>query len=106
MSSSPPATTASPGHYRLAVASRCVAAIVGGYVVSALCAALLALLLPLVRVEAVLASTMLSFAIYTVIVMWAFYEASLRRVWMALAGASAALGILTYLLSSAVGAST
>ncbi|CAM2851797.1 DUF3649 domain-containing protein [Janthinobacterium lividum] len=71
--------------YRLGVASRSVAAIVGGYVLAALVTILLSVSLPMARSEAVMTATLLSFAIYTCAVMWVFATRSALRAWLGLA---------------------
>ncbi|HVR48112.1 MAG TPA: DUF3649 domain-containing protein [Pseudorhodoferax sp.] len=69
--------------YRLAVASRAIAAIGGGYALSALAAMAMALYLPLHRAEAVITGTLASFVFYTGAVMWAF---AARTAWSAWGG--------------------
>jgi len=73
-----------PLRYRLGVASRSVAAIVGGYLLAALSTMLLSVCLPMERVEAVMTATLLSFAIYTCAVLWVFATGSARRAWLGL----------------------
>ncbi len=69
-----------PGwRYRTAVAARALAAIFGGYAVSALWAAALAVMLPAVRVEAALTATMLALVIYPCAVMWCFATHTVAR---------------------------
>ena len=70
--------------YCLGVASRSVAAIVGGYVLAALVTMLLSVSLPMARSEAVMTATLLSFAIYTCAVMWVFATRSALRAWLGL----------------------
>ena len=67
--------------YRLAVASRALAAIGGGYALSALAATAMALYLPLHRAEAVITGTLASFVVYTCAVMWAFAARNAWRAW-------------------------
>ncbi|KAF1043268.1 MAG: hypothetical protein GAK35_02268 [Herbaspirillum frisingense] len=67
--------------YRLAVLSRAVAAIAGGYVLAALCTALSAQWLPMARADAVMTATMLSFLIYTCAVIWVFAARDAWRAW-------------------------
>ncbi|GGX88594.1 iron transporter [Massilia dura] len=70
-----PAKPKKPGpgwRYRAGVAVRALAAIAGGYALSAAWAAALALTLPAVRVEAALTATMLALAIYPCAAMWCF----------------------------------
>nr|WP_145545857.1 DUF3649 domain-containing protein [Variovorax boronicumulans] len=71
--------------YRLAVASRALAAIGGGYALSALAATTAALYLPLHRAEAVITGTLASFVVYTCAVLWAFAARSAWHAWGGLA---------------------
>jgi len=65
---------------------RLVAAIVGGYAVSAGLAAFAAIVLPTVtpmpRSEAVVLCSMLAFLVYLVLLIWAFAERRLVRLWL------------------------
>ncbi|MGK5079537.1 DUF3649 domain-containing protein [Janthinobacterium sp. HLX7-2] len=70
--------------YRLGVASRSVAAILGGYLLAALITMLLSVSLPMARAEAVMTATLLSFAIYTCAVLWVFATGSALRAWLGL----------------------
>lgn len=84
--------------YRWAVTSRTIAAIFGGYVLSATSVAALSLALPLVgvaRVEAVLWATMLAFLLHAVAALWCFGCASAWRAW-------AGVGLPTVFVSLAV----
>ncbi len=80
--------------YRLGVASRAVAAILGGYAVSALAAAVLALYLPTSRAEAALTGTMAAFLVYACAVMWVFAARSALRAWLGLCWLALPLGAL------------
>lgn len=82
---------------RLDVAARAVAAIVVGYVFAALCTAVLARLLPGGPQEATIAATLLSFALYAAVVVWAFADPRTWRVWLGLAGGCAALGAVLWI---------
>lgn len=79
--------------YRLGVASRAIAAIFGGYAVTALATAVLALMLPLVRVDAAMTATLLSFVIYTCAVLWVFAARSAFKAWMGIGLPAATLGL-------------
>lgn len=68
--------------YRLAIAARTVLAIFGSYLFAALAAASLSLLLPGARAQAVLSATMLAFALYCAMAIWAFSAASAIRAWL------------------------
>ena len=70
--------------YRLGVVVRAVAAIVGGYVVSALWATALAVYLPAARAEASLTGIMVAFVVYPCAVMWVFAAKSAARAWLGL----------------------
>ncbi|AKQ56516.1 membrane protein [Bordetella hinzii] len=76
-----PNTGAGLLRYRLAVASRAVAAIGGGYVLASAAAACLAVWLPLPRVDAVVTAQMLSFVVYACAVIWVFATYSAWRAW-------------------------
>ena len=84
--------------YRLMVASRILAAVVAGYALTSAASILLALLLPIPKAEAVLASTMLSFAIYAGVVIWVFQARSATRAWLGLLVALAVLTLACWLL--------
>lgn len=79
--------------YRLGVASRAVAAILGGYAVTALATALLAVILPMVRIDAVLTATLLSFTVYTCAVLWVFAARSAFRAWVGIVFPAVILGL-------------
>ncbi len=77
-------TAPSALHYRLGIAVRALAAIFGGYGVSALFAYVLALVLPTARVEAAVTSTLVAFVVYPGAVMWVFAASSAARAWLGL----------------------
>ncbi|MDO9002579.1 MAG: DUF3649 domain-containing protein [Aquabacterium sp.] len=79
---------------RWAVASRALAAILGGYVIAALFTGALAMYLPGSRLEATLTAMMLSFAVYACAVIWVFSARSAWRAWWGLAVPAAVLGAL------------
>ncbi len=70
--------------YRLGVASRALAAIGGGYALSALAATVSAIYFPGTRAEAAIFGMLLSFLIYTLAVMWVFAVRSAWRAWLGL----------------------
>lgn len=80
--------------YRLGVATRSVAAIVGGYVLAALVTMLLSVCLPMARAEAVMTATLLSFAIYTCAVLWVFATSSALRAWLGLLIPGAVIAVI------------
>jgi hypothetical protein len=73
--------------HRVGVASRIVAGVVGGYVLATLLTGLLAFILPGQRARSLLAATMLSFAIYTAVVIWTFSVRTTARAWRGILGA-------------------
>lgn len=75
--------TAPAWRYRLAIASRTLAAAVGGYAFAAGFAAALTLGLALTmpRAEAVLTATMLAWLAYTLAALWAFYARTAWGAW-------------------------
>lgn len=70
--------------YRLGVASRTLAAIVGGYALSALVATVSAIYFPGTRAEAAIFGMLASFVIYTLAVMWVFAVRTALRAWLGL----------------------
>lgn len=70
--------------YRLDVASRALAAIVGGYALSALAATVAAIYFPGTRAEAAIFGMLASFVIYTLAVLWVFAVRSAWRAWLGL----------------------
>ncbi|VVO00957.1 DUF3649 domain-containing protein [Pseudomonas fluorescens] len=73
-----------PVSYRLAVTSRVLAAVLGGYLVAALASVCLSLLLPMARAEAVVSAMMTSFLVYLVAVLWCFACRSAWQAWLGL----------------------
>jgi len=75
--------------YRGGVLVRAVAAIGGGYAVSALTAAAIATWLPAPRVEAAVTGTLIALIVYPCAVMWCFAARSAARAWVGLIVAAA-----------------
>ncbi len=100
-------TNALPARYRWQVFSRVIAAAIGGYALASALSALLALVWPLPRAEAVLASTMLGFVWYALAVMWVFSVRSATRAWAGMVLPTVVLALLCWWLlpAQAVGAS-
>lgn len=88
--------------YRWQVASRVLAASLGGYVFTAVTATALALLLPVlvgVRTSvSVLASSLLGFVLFIAIAVGVFSARSVGKVWLSLAAGSALMGLLVAML--------
>lgn len=84
--------------YRWAVTSRIVAAALGGYALTSAATVLLTLIWPLPRAQALLAATMLSFTIYTVVVIWAFTTRTATRAWTGIVATTVVLTLLSWLI--------
>ncbi|WP_110946921.1 DUF3649 domain-containing protein [Pseudomonas bohemica] len=80
--------------WRLAVASRVTAALIGGYLLTALSSVCLAQFLPLARAEAVVLAMTLSFLVYLPAVLWCFVCRTAWRAWFGLLLPSAVLGAI------------
>lgn len=91
------AGAALPPRYRWMVASRVLAAAVGGYALVSLAMAVLVLALPRLDgstpAQAVLTATLWSFAVYAAVVIWVFSTPSAWRAWAGLALCAAVLGL-------------
>ncbi len=86
--------TTPPVSYRLAVTSRVLAAVVGGYLMASLAAVCLALWLPTSRADAVVTGMMSSFAFYLLAVLWCFACRSAWRAWFGVMLPTAAFATL------------
>ncbi|NBF02323.1 DUF3649 domain-containing protein [Pseudomonas sp. Fl5BN2] len=83
-----------PASYRLAVASRVCAAVVGGYLLAALSSVCLTLLLPLPQADAVVSGMLSSFLFYLVAVLWCFACRTAWQAWLGLLVPSLGLGLI------------
>lgn len=84
--------------YRWNVASRVLAAAVGGYVLTSALAVFMALLLPIARAQAVIAASDMGFLIYLPILLWVFHARSATRAWFWLLSWTGALALLCWWL--------
>ncbi|KTC42194.1 MAG: DUF3649 domain-containing protein [Pseudomonas sp.] len=91
-----------PASYRLAVASRVCAAVLGGYLLAALSSVCLTLLLPMSKADAVLSGMMASFLFYLLAVIGCF---ACRSAWQAWFGVAVACLVLALIAGSAYWAS-
>lgn len=73
-----------PVSYRLAVTSRVLAAVLGGYIVAALASVSLTLWVSMTRADAVVTGMMTSFLAYLCAVIWCFACRSAWRAWLGL----------------------
>lgn len=83
------------GRYRAAVASRALAAVLGGYLLASASTAALALALAqaLPRIEAVIWATLLSWLVYALSAGWAFWARNAWRAWIGITLPAIALGL-------------
>ena len=86
--------TSLPARYRLAVTSRVLAAVFGGYLMASLAAICLALWIPTSRADAVITGMMSSFVFYLLAVLWCFACRTAWRAWFGVMLPSAAFAIL------------
>lgn len=84
--------------YRVGVFSRTLAALAGGYALTSLIVVALSLWLPMSKGDAVLTATLLSFLIYSIVIMLVFSVKTALRAWLWLAGLSAVASIPWLLL--------
>ncbi|MDZ7922967.1 MAG: DUF3649 domain-containing protein [Marinagarivorans sp.] len=85
-------------HYRWKITLRVMLAITGGYVLTNLASILISFLLPLSKSDAVMTALLLSFIIYTCVVIWVFSVKSLRTVFLGLTSTSLAIGVTALIL--------
>jgi hypothetical protein len=78
--------------------SRIVAALFGGYALAALSSAAV-LALPMNKVQAVIAGTLLSFLVYAGAVIWVFAVRSALKAWVGLIIAAVPLGLAVWSVS-------
>ncbi|TLX53598.1 DUF3649 domain-containing protein [Stutzerimonas nosocomialis] len=81
---------------RWALASRILAALVGGYAVAYGVTAFLAVYLPLARPDRVVFSSLASFAVWTAVVVYVFAARSATRVWLSLVGLTTVLCLAAF----------
>lgn len=80
--------------YRLAVTSRILAALFGGYLIAALTSLCISQWVPLSRGDAVVTGMMLSFLAYLLAVIWCFACRTAWRAWAGIALPAAVLAML------------
>ena len=81
------------------IASRVLAALVGGYALAYGFAAFFSVYLPLARPDRVAFAGMLSFAVWTAAAIYVFAASSAIRAWLWLAGLTLAMGLAAFLPS-------
>lgn len=80
--------------YRLAVASRCLAALLGGYLLASMASVCITLLVPMTPVDAALIGMMLSFVFYLLAFIWCFACRTATRAWLGVLLPSLALALI------------
>jgi len=83
-----------PLSYRLAVISRSLAALLGGYLLASMVSVCVALLAPMPQVDATLTGLLLSFVFYLLAFIWCFACRSAWRAWLGVLLPSLVLAIV------------
>lgn len=83
--------------YRWQVFGRIIIAILGGYGFTLLFGILFTYVIPVSKSSAVMTASLLSFAIYTSVIIWVFAARNLRSVAIGLGSALFVLGVVTLL---------
>ncbi len=84
--------------YRWEVFGRCLIAIFGGYVFTIALSIFLTQVLPVAKSSAVMTANLLSFAIYTIAIIWVFSVKEFRQLWWGLAGSAIFLALVLLFL--------
>ncbi|MBL4801609.1 MAG: hypothetical protein JKY45_06915 [Emcibacter sp.] len=84
--------------YRLAVASRVVAAVMGSYCLATMATLVLTYALPAGRAQGLLMGMMLSFSIYAAAIVWVFSVRTAMYAWGGLLAITIALGCVYILI--------
>ncbi|AWM60221.1 DUF3649 domain-containing protein [Stutzerimonas stutzeri] len=79
------------------IASRVLAALVGGYAVAYAVTAFLAVYLPLARPDRVVFSSLASFAVWTAVAIYVFAARSATRLWLPIIGVTVVLCLAAFL---------
>lgn len=74
--------------YRWEVAGRCLIAVFGGYLFTIALSIFLTQVLPIAKSSAVMTANLLSFAIYTIAIIWVFSVKEFRHLWWGLTGSA------------------
>ncbi|BBH48012.1 DUF3649 domain-containing protein [Pseudomonas sp. KU43P] len=83
-----------PLSYRLAVTSRSLAALLGGYLLASMASVCISLLAPMPRVDAAMTGMLLSFVFYLLAFIWCFACRSAGRAWFGVLLPSLLIGAL------------
>ena len=74
--------------YRWEVFGRCLIAVFGGYIFTIALSIFLTQVLPIAKSSAVMTANLLSFAIYSTVIIWVFSIKEFRQLWWGLAGSA------------------
>lgn len=88
-------------HPRVGIASRCLAAILGGYALAATTSSFLALALPMDRAQAVLTGMLVAIVVCACAALWAFAACTAVRAWFGIALPALLMGVGTAWLGPA-----
>ncbi len=88
-------TAGLPLSYRLGVASRSLAALLGGYLLASMASVCIALVAPLPKVDATLTGLLLSFVFYLLAFIWCFACRNAWRAWLGVLAPSLLLGMIS-----------
>lgn len=86
-----------PLSYRLAVTSRSLAALLGGYLLASMASVCITLLAPMAQADATMTGMMLSFVFYLLAFIWCFACRSAWRAWLGMMLPSLVLGAINAL---------
>ncbi len=84
--------------YRWEVAGRCLIAVLGGYLFTIALSIFLTQVLPITKSSAVMTANLLSFAIYTIAIIWVFSVKEFRQLWWGVAGSVVFFGFILLLI--------
>jgi hypothetical protein len=90
--------------YRLGVASRCLAACLGGYAVASAASSFVALLMPGAPAQTAIGAMMLGFVVYVGAVIWAFACRTALKAWLGIGGSTLVLALAALGLYRVTGA--
>ncbi|MEW5546216.1 DUF3649 domain-containing protein [Pseudomonas soli] len=86
-----------PLSYRLAVTSRSLAALLGGYLLASMASVCITLLAPMTQADATMTGMMLSFVVYLIAFIWCFACRSAWCAWLGMLLPSLVLGLINVL---------
>ncbi|KKN32193.1 hypothetical protein LCGC14_0816260 [marine sediment metagenome] len=85
--------------YPLRILSLVLAAVIGGYLLTSAVVIFLSAIVPMDKPDAIVASTLFSYAIYTAAVIWVFAAKNCKRAWLGMMVPTLLLGGAGMLIS-------